>query len=172
MRVFRMSKQQKINELTKNIEKLTKELNDIVNEPESKEVECYGDTLEENNYFSYIDIYGKESEGKVKNSNREQRLDFHNCYNRYNYDRIGTNNLTQQIKYQKIINRMWQLAYELNPNHINQDILCFDVFFHSIRKCWAPIEWDVPNEFPLPRFASKEIAQKAADDLNAKGYKL
>lgn len=169
-----MNKQEKIESLRgackKKIDATIEEYKQLIasveDEPDSRELECFGDYSIRIRRYKYLDDILNEQIQFLSASNIEMaRIVHHNIYRK-------EQNLTQQINYQKIINRMWQLAYELNPNHINQDSLCFDVFFHSTRKCWAPIEWDVPNEFPLPRFASKEIAQKAADDLNAKGYKL
>lgn len=166
-----MTKQEKINELTKKIEELTKKLNDVVNEPESKEVECYGDIIKDSQM--YKSIYGTMEivEGQFLGSLRDDLAkDFHNIYNR-------KHNLAPQANYQKIINRMWQLAYELNTKNFNwQERIDGGYKVHELtyNHGWRhyPISVFEDGFTPLPKFESKEAAQKAADDLNAKGYIL
>jgi hypothetical protein len=167
----RMNKEDKIQELAEKIEQLTKELEEL---SRNREVECYGDTLIDSDTgqakeaFKMVGPYNLQCYSSYK-----EEIGVHNCYK-------PDQDLSQQINYQRIINRMWQLAYELNPdgwdweNLVNSGYEVYDLSydFENSTWTWYYIDQWADGVSVHPKFASKEAAQKAADDLNSKGYKL
>jgi hypothetical protein len=171
----RMNKEDKIQQLAKKIEQLTRELLELSQELEKPVVEVFADKLKQDERFTFLTSYGYDASFSCLYnacSDKDQALiDFHNVYR-------DTEDLTQQMNNQKILNRMWQLAYELNPKdwEPNFNIEFYKLFFDVTNR--DTCEWvveEVSQEIlfsPGPFYFSKEAAQKAADDLNVKGYKL
>lgn len=170
-----MNKQDKIKELSKKIEELSAELEKLAKEPDEPIVEVYADSIASDDYYSYLDD-GCEWKvaGCIWHGYDRPRINNHNCY------RPGQI-LKQQEHYQKIINRTWQLAYELNPKDWDwkEEITyktgrVYQLMFNFETSLYVPTcdLHKACNFSPTPKFKTKELAQKAADQLNQDGYKL
>ena len=162
----KMTKQEKINKLTKQIEELTEELEEL---SKNKEVKCYGDKIVSGDSFEYIGsagIIGCSRWNRLSDSIEYRK--FHNTFKQKSLTQEDLNN-------QKIINRILQLSKKFNPEgwHYNMNRgEGYEVSFNKNTGSWGYWGLDTDMIIPLPKFANKEAAQKVADDLNAKGYKL
>lgn len=166
-----MNKEQKIKELTDKIQELSKELCELSSEEvkDPRHVEVF--TGHGNCYFMYIADNGT----LIRDSAiYDMRLRFHNVFP---LD-VGHG---QQLNYQKIINRLWQLAYHLNPSgwdwekEIEAGYCVYEVCYDYESKRWTTSGLSLyRHDFfgVCPKFKHKVDAKQAADDLNAKEYHL
>lgn len=90
--------------------------------------------------------------------------------NNYFYTKERAEEVTKNIR---VLLKLWRLHDTLCEDYVpnwDEEEAKWIIFYSYSKEAWCE-EWWVSNNYNLPCFSTKELAQKACDILNEEGFK-